>query len=213
MASIIRATQRNRSAHHAVFNFEDMAARADQYLAGIRAEARKIVAQAQHEAVAIKERAQSEGYGAGQEQVAEIVRNQLASVLPALQQAVQDVQHARQAWLVHWEAAAIHVATAIAGRIVRREITDMPALAARQLREALELAAGTSHLRIRLNPHDYAAMDGQAELLTKEFAPLASAEVIPDPEITSGGCRVETNFGSIDQQIESQLARIEEELT
>ncbi len=213
MSSIIRATERNRATQHVPFNFEDMAARANQYLDGIRGEARKIVAKAQQEAVAIKEQAKSEGYRAGQQQVTELVRKQLASVLPGLRQAVQDVQHARQAWLVHWEAAAIHVSAAIAGRIVRREITDTPAFAARQLREALELAAGTSHLRIRLNPGDHAAMQGQADVLTKELAPLATAEVIPDADVTPGGCRVETSFGVIDQQVESQLARIEEELT
>lgn len=213
MSGIIRATEQNRTAHHVAFNFEDMAVRASQYLDGIRAEARKIVAEAQRQAVGIKEQAKAEGYQVGQQQMTEIVRNQLASVLPALRQAVQDVHHARQAWLAHWEGAAIHVAAAIAGKIVRREITSTPAFAAGKLREALELAAGSSHLRIRLNPSDYAAMDGQADLITKELAPLATAEVVPDRDVTPGGCRVETNFGSIDQQIESQLARIEEELT
>ncbi len=213
MTSIIRATERNRATQHVPFNFEDMASRANHYLDGIRGEARKIVARAQQEAVAVKEQARAEGYRAGQQQVTEIVRNQLATVLPALEKAIQDVQHARQAWLVHWEAAAIHVAAAIAGRILRREITDMPELAARHLREALELAAGASHLRIRLNPDDHAAMAGQADVLTKAFAPAATAEVVPDADITPGGCRVETNFGTIDQQIEAQLARIEEELT
>jgi flagellar assembly protein FliH len=42
---------------------------------------------------------------------------------------------------------------------------------------------------------------------------LAPAEMIADPEISPGGCRIETLHGAIDQQFESQLARIEEELT
>ena len=213
MSTIIRATEKHRTAQYTAFNFEDMTVRANQYLDGVRGEARKIVAKAQREAVGIKERAKAEGYQAGQQQVTEIVRSQLATVLPALRQAVQDVQQARQAWLGHWEGAAIQVATAIAGRIVRREITETPAFAAEKLREALELAAGASHLRIRLNPADHAAMDGQADLLAKELASLATCEIIPDGNITPGGCRVETRFGVIDQQIESQLARIEEELT
>ncbi len=213
MASIIRATEQSDATRHVPFNFEDMTARANEYLDGIRGEARKIVGRAQQEAVAVKQQAQAEGYRAGQQQVREIVRNEMGSVLPALRQAVQDVQHAKQAWLVHWEGAAVRVAAAIASRIVRREVTDTAAFAAGQLREALELAAGASHLRIRLNPDDYAAMDGQADVLAKELTPLATAEVVPDPDITSGGCRVETSFGVIDQQIESQLARLQEELT
>jgi len=48
--------------------------------------------------------------------------------------------------------------------------------------------------------------------LIDEMAALGSAEVTADAQITPGGCRVETRFGSIDQQFESQLKRIEEEL-
>ena len=39
------------------------------------------------------------------------------------------------------------------------------------------------------------------------------AEITADATISRGGCRVETRFGTIDQQFESQLKRIEEELT
>ena len=42
---------------------------------------------------------------------------------------------------------------------------------------------------------------------------LGGAEVTADAAIGRGGCRVETRFGTIDQQFESQLKRIEEELT
>ena len=41
----------------------------------------------------------------------------------------------------------------------------------------------------------------------------AAAELAADENISPGGCRVETEHGSIDQQIEAQLARILEELT
>ena len=41
---------------------------------------------------------------------------------------------------------------------------------------------------------------------------LGDAEVIADAAIGQGGCRVETRFGTIDQQFESQLKRIAEEL-
>ena len=67
--------------------------------------------------------------------------------------------------------------------------------------------------RIHLNPSDREALGDQVDLLTKELAPLATAELISNPSITPGGCRVETQFGSIDQQLETQLKRIEEELT
>ena len=45
----------------------------------------------------------------------------------------------------------------------------------------------------------------------RHLAPGA-AEVVADGGVTPGGCRVESRFGLIDQQIESQLKRIEDEL-
>ncbi|MCR4414084.1 MAG: FliH/SctL family protein, partial [Thermoguttaceae bacterium] len=182
----------------------------------IRAEAGRIVAKAHQEAAAIKKQAEAEGRRAGQAAVEQMVQNQLArqmaTLLPALRQAVDEIRHAKQAWLTHWERSAIHVAAAIARRVIRRELTEHPEIAIDLVREALELAAGNTELRIHLHPADHQALGAQIESVVRELAPLASAELVADARVTPGGCRVETRFGVIDQQIETQLARIEEEL-
>ena len=41
---------------------------------------------------------------------------------------------------------------------------------------------------------------------------LAPSAIVADDAVSPGGCCVKTKFGVIDQQIESQLRRIEEEL-
>jgi len=64
-----------------------------------------------------------------------------------------------------------------------------------------------------LHPADHQALAPQVESLVAELSSLGAAEIVAGPEITRGGCRVETRFGVIDQQVEAQLARIEEELT
>ncbi len=212
MPTIIRATERNRGVHGVAYNLNDMNARAERYLNEVRAEAGKIVAEARREAEKIRRRAAEEGRAAGRGEIEKMVQGRLANVLPALGQAVKDIQHAKHAWLKRWEATAVHVAAAIAGRVIRRELTRQPEIRLQLVREALELASGNSQLRIRLNPDDHQSIAKQVKMLTDELAPLAAAEIIPDPEITPGGCRVETRFGAIDQQIEKQLERIEEEL-
>ena len=77
----------------------------------------------------------------------------------------------------------------------------------------LNLASGAANVRVLLNPQDHAALAGQVKSLVAECSRLAPTEIIADPKITAGGCRVETRYGSIDQQIETQLKRIETELT
>jgi len=217
MSTVIKANDEIRSIRAAAFNFDDMAVKAGQYLDKIRGEAAKILASAQKEAVAIRQRAEAEGRQAGQNAVEQTVQKQLArqlaTLLPALQRAVEEVQHSRHAWLRHWEKSAVHTAAAIAARLVRRERIDHPEITVRLVREALELASGSSQLRLHLNPADHAALAPQIEAVLKEFSNLAPTELIADPRITPVGCRLDTRFGTIDQQFEAQLARIEEELT
>ncbi len=216
MSTIIRATDHHRTSQTVAFNFDDMAAKAGQYLDQVRAEASKIVTEARQEAVHLKQQAEAEGRREGLASVERTVREQLAQQLatlrPALEQAVREIRHAKQAWLRHWEKSAVHLAAAIAARMARRAVSQTPEVTLTLVREALELAAGNAQLKIRLNPADRASLGGQVEAIARELAPMAETELIADPQITAGGCRVETRFGVIDQQFESQLARIEEEL-
>lgn len=213
MPTIIRATDHNCGTHGVVFNFDDMATQAQSYLDKLRAEAARIVEKAQQDADAVRTAAEREGRRAGMQAVEAMVQKQLATVLPALTQVIQDIQRAKQAWLRHWEACAVHVAAAIAERIIRRRLPELPEVTLTLVREALDLAAGHCRLRIHINPADQKALGNQVEMVVRELSALTHAEVVADPEITTGGCRVETEFGIIDQQIETQLARIEEELT
>jgi len=213
MTMIIRATNENRGIHSVAFNFDDMTAKANQYLAKVRGEAVAIVAKAQQDALAVRKKAEEDGHKAGMQMVEQIVQKQLATALPALKQAIQEIHDAKQVWQRHWEATAVHVAAAIAKRVIRRELSKDPKITLTLVREALQLASGSSQLRIHLNPADHAALGGQIGMLVQEFSSLSTAELIADDRVTPGGCRVETKFGIIDQQFESQLKRIEEELT
>ena len=48
--------------------------------------------------------------------------------------------------------------------------------------------------------------------VSAELTKLSTAHVVSDPTIELGSCRVDTEFGCIDQQFQAQLERIEEEL-
>jgi flagellar assembly protein FliH len=212
MSTIIRAADSNHSTHGVAFNFDDMSIRANQYLAKIRDEAGRIVVKAQQEADLIRKRAETEGRQAAMATVEEMVRKQLTTVIPALKEAVKNIHNARHDWLAHWEGATVHLAAAIAKRLIRRELNTQPEITLSLVREALELAAGSSQLRISLNPQDFQALGEQVRMVVEELSPHIETELKADAEVTPGGCRVETRFGVIDQQFEAQLQRIEEEL-
>jgi flagellar assembly protein FliH len=200
----------------AAFRLSDMEQQAERYLHAVRGEAAQIIAAARDQARQIQQQAQEAGRKAAEEAVEKIldqkVGQRMATLLPALEQAVQQIGDSRQHWLRHWETAAIGLATRIAERLVRGELARRPEIAATWIAEALQLAAGAGEVTIRLHPEDYATLAGQVERLTSTFLPLAAARLAPDPSISPAGCRVETAFGSIDHQLETQLRRLAEEL-
>lgn len=221
MSTIIKATDRARGIQPVAFNFDDMAVKAGVYLDGVRQQADQVVDQAQKQAQKarkkIEEESRRKGYADGQREIQKLVEKklgeQIATLLPALAATIEQIQHAKQAWMTHWEHSAVRLATAIAERIIRREIAAAPEITLELVRESLELAAGSSTVRVLLSPADHESLRPHAEALIARMSGLGTCTLAADPDITPGGCRVETDFGAIDQQIETQLQRIEEELT
>ena len=217
MAGIIKVGQRiapAASAATAAYQFDDMG---EAYLDRVRGEASAIIAEARAEAARLKVQAASDGKQAALQAVEASLRSrieqQTQSVLQSLGLAVQAIEQSRQAWQRHWETHAVAVAMAIARRVVRRELAHAPEIAVEMVREALELAAGHQPIVVRMNPVDLAALGPRVERVIEQLRLVGQAQVVADPAIASGGCKVETDYGAIDGQVATQLARIAEELT
>jgi flagellar assembly protein FliH len=221
MATIIRKDNSRpvpsgRDVGSVAFSFTDMRGQADDYLKTVQHEAAKIVQQAHQQAEQIRRQAEVAGRKAAEAAVERILDEKVArrmdSLIPALEQLIQQINDAKGELQTHWERSAVRVATAISERIIRREIAREPQITLEIIAEALRLAAGGAQITLRINPSDYENLGSQIHRLTETLCQLTPSAVKADPAITSGGCLVETKFGEIDLQIESQLRRIEQDL-
>ena len=194
----------------------DVEGQADQYIQEVRSQAVEIVQQANREAESIRKNSETAGRQAAEAAIDKIldekVAKQMQTLAPALQAAVRQIEDSRQDWLRTWESRTVKLACEIARRVVQRELKSEPDLPLQWVREALELCGKAAEIVVRLNPTDHATLKSQAAELAKQIAPAADAKIVSDPAISLGGCKVETEFGSIDQQIETQLGRIAQEL-
>ena len=222
MATIIRKdtpheTTVGRSAQPISFSFTDMRGQADDYLGTVRAEAAKIVQQAHQQAEVVRRQAEAAGRKAAEAAVERILDEKVAkrmqTLLPALEQVVREVNDLKGALLVEWERSATKVSLAIAKQIIGREVTQDPQISLDTIRDALRLAAGAAEIKLHVNPGDYTNLGSQLQKVAATLAKLSPSEIVADQSISAGGCRVETKFGEVDLQIETQLRRIEEELT
>ena len=199
------------------FDFQDLSGHAEEYLESVRKEAAKIVSEAHAQAKQVREQAEQAGRDAAESAIEQLldkkVASQMRTLRPALDGLVRQLTDARTEWLSHWEGSAVSLCAQMAAKVVRRELQSDPKLTLTWLREALELSAGSSAITIRLNPTDHANLGGEAEKLAEGFRPLGDARVLADEAVSAGGCVLETAHGAIDQQAESQLARLVEDLS
>jgi flagellar assembly protein FliH len=220
MATIIKHEDLRRASgtafRHVAYDLTDMAAEADGYLGSVRREATKIVDQARRDAASVRQDAETAGRRAAEEAIERLLDNkvskQMQTLAPALQAAIEQIREAKAAWLRHWETSAVDLAAAIAARLVRGELTRRPEITLAWVREALELVAGGGEFAIHLNRQDHAVLARQIEQLAAAMHPTATVRLVPDETVSPGGCRVATEFGSVDMQLESQLERIKQEL-
>jgi flagellar assembly protein FliH len=222
MATIIRKdspieSHPGRVAQPVAFSFDDIRGQASEYLDMVRQEAAKIVQQAHLDGERIRRQAEVAGreaaVAAAEQILDEKVAKRMESLLPVLEQVVRQIDDAKGEILLRWEHAALYVITAIAERVIRRELAKQPEIALDLIAEALRLAAGAGDIRLHVSRSDYKNLGPQIEQLGAKLGRLAPSQIIADDAVSAGGCRVETRFGEIDQQIESQLRRIEEELS
>lgn len=219
MAGIIKSgifAQRGGISESQVFNFEDMQERAEAYLEQVRQQGEAILADARAQAVELTrdavDKLRQQAATEAEEKLDAYVAERLTTALPALQNAVDQIEQAKLSWIRHWEQETVKLAVAIAERIARRELQRQPEIPQTLIQESLQLAVGAGTYRLHLNPDDLEVLGSWIETLLSELGERAPSEVVADPAVTRGGCRVITEFGSIDQTFEAQLKRIEQEL-
>ncbi len=220
MATILKSdgeVTRQSAPQTVAFNFGDVTDKAQSYLQQVREQAAQIIANAHAEAQQIRNQARHEGAvdarAEAESNVQQMVGQQLQFLVPAIQEAVDQVDAQRELWMARWESDALKIATAIASRAIRRELQHSPEITVDLLREALQLASGLGTLKVHLSPGDYESLKDNLDEVIGQIQKLTSAEVIADAAISPGGCRVDTDYGVIDQQIETQLQRILEEIS
>ena len=85
----------------------------------------------QKEADSIRREAAEAGCKAAMQEVENVMAEKTAPAIEALQQAAADLQATKQAWLSQWESGAVRLASAIAARVIRRELSKQPDITSR----------------------------------------------------------------------------------
>lgn len=156
-----------------------------------------------------------EGFEAGHTAGAEAAAAELSSARSAAIEAAAEIRAREADWAGVLEENVCAVATAVARRILDRELETDRLVVLEMARAAVERFGLEESLRIRLNPDDHAVL-AQAEGGAAELAASLEGRAvqwIADAGIDAGGCVVEGRERIVDGRVDTALARAYRMLT
>jgi type III secretion protein L len=172
-----------------------------------REEAHRIIAEATAEAEAIRQRidtlareTKQSAYDAGYEEG-----------LAQLTSHLLEAHERRDTALASAEHDLLRLAVKIAEKLIGREIERDETALADIVAAALRHARRNESLRIRVNPADLPVIQKHRDRL-EPTGRARFLDLVPDPNVKHGGCIIESDSGTIDAQLETQLRVIERDL-
>jgi len=122
---------------------------------------------------------------------------QLAPLVAAFDQAFVELEH-------EIADSVARTATALARQVLRGELQARPEQVAQVAAEAVNaVLLSARHIRVFVHPDDQALVQGGAG----EALAARGARLLADTTLARGGCRIESDLGSIDARIETRWAQ------
>jgi flagellar assembly protein FliH len=164
------------------------------------------ISEQQREFVQQMEAARKAAFEEGREAEASLRASSIQKVVTMLSGALEDFRNARDGYLAQVEREVVHLALAIAERVLRREAQMDPLLLAGAVRVALGQLSETTEVRMRVPAAEYELWGEMINLMPG--LPLRP-QLISDNSLQAGECFLETALGSVELGVKSQLAEIE----
>ncbi len=195
-----KAKQEQESAQ---LNAEQMVERAKLEVERMIKEADMRVAETEHKAYEKGYRAgQEEGYQEGQKEVKRLVERLGVIVGQAID--------TREELISSSERQMVEMILMIARKILKDEIAERKEIVLNNTREALKRLRDREEVSIRVNLADLELTTAHKEEFINMIESLHKINVFEDSRVDHGGCIIETDAGSIDARISTQLKQMEE---
>jgi flagellar assembly protein FliH len=153
------------------------------------------------------QQAWNKGHEAGTAEARAAFEQRIATLREELSKTLRDFAAERDAYFQRVEEQVVRLTLAIARKILHREAQVDPLLLTGILRVAIEKIGFSTNTRLRANPSD---IEVWRHYFTQTRENLPAPELIGDPEIQPGRCILETELGTTEIGLETQLKEIEQ---
>ncbi|MGB9196345.1 MAG: FliH/SctL family protein [Terriglobales bacterium] len=146
--------------------------------------------------------ARAEGFREGQNEAHKKFEADLTAHKKFVSEAIASFEQEREKYFLNVEGQLVHLALAIAGKILHREAQVDRMVVAGLVKVALERMQQTTKAVIRIRPED-------ALSWRHYFNTSPDLEIIEDPTLEPNACRIETELGVAEMGLDAQLKEVE----
>jgi len=223
MASVIKSnafTLGTNTAQTEVFNWEDVASRAKQYIDTVREQAQQLLRESQIECTRMQALAKEEGTRLGENHVerlamqmaGQIAEKRVQEAASSVKTLCEDLETATQQWLRQWQHETITLAIGISEKILSRQIESDPSILISWIEDSVRLIQGQRQILLRIHPEDAQRLSSALSELIEDMQPSVEIQVVEDVAVGKFGVILQTPDTTIDRSLQTQLKRLVEEL-
>jgi flagellar assembly protein FliH len=206
------------------FALRDMELQAQSLLVRAKRAADTLMVQAEKEADSIRLKARADGLAAGRVdglkkgleegkasghgQAMADGAKRMADLFTTLSAIAQTLDKHRRDLVSAGIDEVVQLSLSIARKVTKRQAALDPAVLKANLADAMRLAVQAADVRILVHPSQRQLIDDELPAVKLNWPDLKHVDLVPDESVEPGGCRLITNRGTVDAQIETQLERI-----
>lgn len=173
-------------------------------------EAEVIKIQAGEEAVAIRQKAHKEAYEEGLRQAHQEIEGDRQAAIQQSQALLEEARQSKLKVFRSCEADMVRLVMAMVKKVIAGELKTNPDIIINILQEAIDFLDRPENITVYVNPQE---LDNVLEVMDNGYltdigSNSINLDIKGDMRISPGGCLLESNAGSVDAQLETRIAGV-----
>ena len=185
---------------------------ADRILKNARSEAENLVLEARATKEEITNSAYKEGRDSGHEEGYKEGRAEAQRLIDRLHLMIEKIMDKRVQILSETEQQIVNLVLLMTRKIVKVISENQRNVVMTNIVQALRKVKGRGDVLIRVNMAELALTSEHSKEFLSAAENVKNITIVEDSSVEKGGCIIETDFGSIDARISSQLAELEQKI-
>lgn len=186
---------------------EDASADAQRLLEDARARAMELIDEAEHRASEIEASAKQAGFEQGQHDGRAAAQAEMDEMVETMRGLIDMARVERHKIIEGAEPEIVRLSVAIAERILHAHVALDPATVLEMTRSAIARIVNRETVTVRINPADIAIMREHRDHLMA-MNDIDNMRLIEDQRVDRGGVLIETEAGTIDAKVSTQLREV-----